>query len=73
MNGMVTERNAAETLLKPEETISFALRALYSGYGYSQYKMRKFEEYDLYARNKDFLISDDIITLTETGGKLTAL
>ncbi|MCD8358593.1 MAG: ATP phosphoribosyltransferase regulatory subunit [Oscillospiraceae bacterium] len=73
MNGMVTERNAAETLLKPEETISFALRALYSGYGYSQYKMRKFEEYDLYARNKDFLISDDIITFTDTGGKLMAL
>ena len=35
--------------------------------------MSKFEEYDLYARNKDFLISDSIITFTDTNGKLMAL
>jgi ATP phosphoribosyltransferase regulatory subunit len=35
--------------------------------------MNKFEEYDLYARNKDFLISDSIITFTDRSGKLMAL
>ena len=35
--------------------------------------MSKFEEYDLYARNKDFLISDSVITFTDTNGKLMAL
>ena len=49
------------------------LRALYGSYGYSKYKMSKFEEYDLYVRNKSFLISDNIITFTDTDGKLMAL
>ena len=35
--------------------------------------MNKFEEYDLYVQNKDFLISDHIITFTDTSGKLLAL
>ena len=43
------------------------LQALYERSGYSRYKMSKFEEYDLYARNKDFLVSDTIITFTENG------
>ncbi len=60
-------------LLKKEEQALFALRALYGKYGYSQYKMRKFEEYDLYVRNKSFLISDSVITFTDTNGKLMAL
>ena len=37
------------------EKVTFALRSLYMQRGYLQYKMGKFEEYDLYARNKDFL------------------
>ena len=61
------------TTLKNEEKAIFALRDLYSKYGYTQYKMSKFEEYDLYVRNKDFLISDSIITFTDTNGKLLAL
>ena len=59
--------------MKYEERIVFALRELYRRFGYIQYKMRKFEEYDLYARNKDFLISDNIITFTDVSGKLMAL
>ncbi len=62
-----------ELNLRYEESIVFALRSLYSKYGYSQYKMKKFEEYDLYVKNKDFLISDSIITFTDTNGKLMAL
>ncbi len=49
------------------------LRSLYKKYGFKRYKMSKFEEYDLYVRNKSFLISDNIITFTDTDGKLMAL
>ena len=56
-----------------QEKVIFGLRSLYRSYGYSQYKMSKFEEYDLYANNKDFLISDSVITFTDTNGKLMAL
>lgn len=55
------------------EQVTFALRSLYNRRGYAQYKMSKFEEYDLYARNKDFLISDNVITFTDLNGKLMAL
>lgn len=60
-------------VLKNDEKAVFELRGLYRKYGYSQYKMSKFEEYDLYVRNKDFLVSDNIITFTDTDGKLMAL
>lgn len=59
--------------LKNDEKAIFSLRALYKKYGYTQYKMSKFEEYDLYVKNKDFLVSDNIITFTDTDGKLMAL
>lgn len=59
--------------LKKEEAASFRLRALYKNYGYRPYKMSKFEEYDLYVKNKDFLLSDRIITFNDTNGKLVAL
>jgi len=60
-------------MLDYQERILFALRALYDRCGYRPYKMNKFEEYDLYAKNKDFLISDSVITFTDFGGKLMAL
>ncbi len=60
-------------ILTPNEKAVFALRSLYSSFGYTQYKMGKFEEYDLYMRNKDFLVSDHIISFTDTNGKLKAL
>ena len=44
-----------EKVLKQEERISLALRALYKKYGYQPYKMSKFEEYDLYVTNKEKL------------------
>lgn len=62
-----------EGILKNEERAVYTLRALYSRYGYAPFKMSKFEEYDLYVRNKDFLISDGIITFTDAAGKLLAL
>ncbi len=65
--------NNEQKILQGDERAALALRALYHSYGYTQYKMNKFEEYDLYVRNKDFLISDNIITFTDTSGKLLAL
>lgn len=63
----------SEDVLKNEEKAMMSLRALYRKYGYSQYKMSKFEEYDLYVRNKSFLASEQIITFNDMNGKLMAL
>ena len=65
--------NFSEDILKYEERAVFALRQLYKSYGYRQFKMSKFEEYDLYSENKDFLVSDGVITFNDTDGKLLAL
>jgi len=65
--------NFDESILKYEEKAVFALRELYRNYGYRQFKMSKFEEYDLYSKNKDFLVSDGVITFNDTDGKLLAL
>ncbi len=65
--------NFNEDILTVGEKAVFALRKLYKDCGYTQYKMSKFEEYDLYAGNKNFLISDNVITFTDTDGKLMAL
>ena len=62
-----------DSVLKYEEKAVFGLRALYRKFGYTQYKMSKFEEYELYVRNKDFLVSDNVITFTDTNGRLMAL
>ncbi len=62
-----------QTYLKPEERAVFTLRELYRGYGYLPFKMSQFEEYDFYLKNKDFLVSDRIITFTDASGKLLAL
>ncbi len=60
-------------VLSGSEKAVYSLRSLYTSYGYEQYKMSKFEEYDLYVRNKDYLVSDAVITFTDTDGKLLAL
>ena len=62
-----------EKILKNEERAIFALRSLYKSYGYKPFKMSKFEEYDLYVENKDFLVSDRVITFNDTDGRLLAL
>jgi len=61
------------SLLTASERLTLSLRALYTSRGYTTYRMSKFEEYDLYANNKDFLVSDNVITFTDTNGKLMAL
>lgn len=61
------------TLLKQEERVVYSLRELYRSRGYAPFKMSKFETYELYMQNKDFLVSDSVITFTETDGTLMAL
>lgn len=60
-------------ILRNEEKAIFALRKLYGKYGYKPFKMSKFEEYEFYIQNKDFLVSDRIIAFNDTSGKLLAL
>ncbi len=62
-----------ESILRNDEKAVFALRSLYNRHGYTRYKMSKFEEYDLYVKNKDVLVSDGVITFTDTNGRLLAL
>ena len=59
--------------LKREEKIIFELRKIYEQFGYKHYKMKKFEQYDLYQENKSFLNSENIITFNDLNGKLLAL
>ncbi len=76
MNGERARGEGADfgfSALKYDERAVFSLRSLYQSFGYSCYKMNKFEEYDLYVRNKDFLVSDSVITFTDTNGRLMAL
>ena len=47
--------------------------ALYQSYGYLPYKMSRFEDYDLYVRNRDFLLSQRLITFPGEEGQLLAL
>ena len=62
-----------DAVLKYDERMVYDLRELYRRHGYARFKMSKFEEYDLYSKNKDFLVSDSVITFTDTNGKLMAL
>ena len=61
------------TILRSGEQTIYRLRGLYEKYGYRRFKMSKFEAYDLYVRNKDFLVSDRMITFTDARGVLMAL
>ena len=60
-------------LLKKDEEVIFRLRALFEQFGYKKYKMSKFEEYDFYAENRNFLSSENILTFSGLDGKLLAL
>ncbi len=62
-----------DNLLLNSEIRNLQLKKLYSSYGYKSFRMSKFEEYDLYAKNKEFLVSDNVITFNDTNGKLMAL
>lgn len=56
-----------------EDKVSYLLQTLYEKYGYKKYKMSKFEEYDLYLENKNFLKSENVIAFNDPTGRLLAL
>ena len=61
------------SIMRSDERAGCRLRELYRRHGYLPYRMSKFEAYDLYVRNKSFLVSEDILTFTDTDGRLMAL
>lgn len=61
------------SVLNSEERLILALRAIYEGYGYKKYRMSRFEEYRLYMENKNFLVSESVISFTDLDGRLLAL
>lgn len=56
-----------------DELTVLKLRKLYENCGFRKFRMSKFESYDFYAKNKDFLVGNRIITFTDLNGKLMAL
>ena len=62
-----------DNILKIEEKIMYELRSLYHKSGYSPFKMSRFEEYDMYVKNKSYISDTDIVTFTDLTGKLLAL
>ena len=62
-----------DNILKTEEKITYALRSLYHESGYAPFKMSRFEEYDMYIQNRNFVGSGNIVSFTDPGGRLLAL
>lgn len=56
-----------------DELTVLKLRSLYENCGFKKFRMSKFESYDFYAKNKDFLVGNRIITFSNLNGKLMAL
>lgn len=70
---MTDNQNTDILYLTKEEKTMLSLRSLYKHTGYASFKMSQFEEYDLYVKNKEFLIGDSVMTFTDTDGRLLAL
>lgn len=58
---------------RSEESDISRLQKLYKKYGYSKFRMSKFEDYTLYLQNKDFLKGGNVITFNGPSGRLLAL
>ena len=58
--------------MTPAEQIISKCADLYAQYGYRRFTMNKFEDYALYAENKNFLVDGRLLTFTD-GSKLKAL
>lgn len=60
-------------ILTRGERAVLTLRQLYEGYGYRRYRIEKFEPYDLYRENRNFLNEETAITFPDSRGRLMAL
>ena len=58
--------------MTPAEQTITKCAELYAKYGYRRFTMNKFEDYALYAENKNFLVDGRLLTFTD-GSKLKAL
>lgn len=72
INGFWVKKMSEFDFLRREQSIALKLKRLYLSYGYSEYKLTSFEEYSLYADNKNFLTDREIITFNMSG-KIYAL
>ncbi|MCL2068354.1 MAG: ATP phosphoribosyltransferase regulatory subunit [Oscillospiraceae bacterium] len=57
----------------PEEIISGALRGLFESRGFCRTRPGRFEDYNLYVENRNFLASENVITFMDMDGRLLAL
>ena len=58
--------------MTPAEQIVARCAEVYARYGYRRFTMNKFEDYSLYADNKNFLVDGRLLTFTD-GSRLKAL
>lgn len=59
--------------LSAAEILTLRLKKIYENFGYSKFCMNRFEPYDIYRENKNFLSGGGIITFTGQNGRLMAL
>lgn len=60
-------------ILGADERAALALRSLYTAWGYARYRVSNFEDYDLYVHNKEFLLTEGVLTFNDANGRLKAL
>ena len=59
--------------LTQEERIPLLLRGMYESYGFRRFRLSRFEPYDLYWQNRNFLLSEQVLTFTGADGRLLAM
>lgn len=59
--------------MRREEALLVELQNLYSSFGYRHYRMASYEAYDFYMEHRQFLADEEILTFTDTDGRLMAL
>lgn len=60
-------------ILYPEERAALAMRSLYIDRGYRRFKLGTFEDYDFYAKYKEFFATGGVLTFNGSDGRLLAL
>ena len=60
-------------VLSREEKLKLELRSIYENHGFKKVTVNKFEPYDLYVDNKNFLNTDKIISFMDLDGRLLSL
>ncbi len=61
------------TILEKDDRLRVEAMSLFKKYGYDRYRTAKFESYEVYRRNKDYIGDESIVTFTSASGSLMAL